>query len=123
MKGEVNIDSQELLSLIERAALDKKADDLIILDMKQPSQICDYFIIASGNSTRQVRAISDNIEAMTSQGGEPPLHIEGYAEGTWVLLDYRDIVAHIFIRDARAFYNLERLWADARKVESGHDRD
>jgi len=102
---------------IARAAFDKKAKGIVILDMKRPLQICDYFIIASGNSTRQVKAISDNIEEKTRQKGITPLHIEGYSEGTWVLLDYYDIVAHIFIQDTRDFYNLERLWADAPKID------
>jgi len=84
--------------------------------MRRPSQICDFFIIASGSSVRQVKAISDNIEDKTRQEGITPLHIEGYSEGSWVLLDYHDIVTHIFVDEKRDFYDLERLWADARKV-------
>lgn len=85
--------------------------------MKRPFQICDFFIIASGNSARQVKAITDNIEEETCQKGILPLHVEGYSEGRWVLLDFCDIVAHIFIHDARGFYSLERLWADAPKID------
>jgi ribosome-associated protein len=84
--------------------------------LKRPSQICDFFLIASGNSARQVRAISDNIEEKTRQKGVKNLHIEGYNEGTWVLLDYHDVVVHIFMQETREFYDLERLWADARKM-------
>ncbi len=83
--------------------------------MKRPSRICDYFIIASGTSTRQVRAISDNIEDNARQRGITPLNIEGYSEGSWILLDYSDIVVHVFISETRKFYDLERLWADASK--------
>jgi len=84
--------------------------------MKRPTQICDYFIIASGNSTRQTKAISDSIEEVTRQKGLIPLHIEGYNEGTWILLDYFDIVVHLFMQESREFYNLERLWQDAQKT-------
>lgn len=83
--------------------------------MKRPTQICDYFVIASGNSARQVRAISDNIEETTRQKGIKSVHVEGYEEGAWVLMDYHDVVVHIFMKDTREFYNLERLWADAPK--------
>lgn len=85
--------------------------------MKRPSQICDFFIIASGNSTRQVKAISDSIEENARQKGIRPLNIEGYNEGSWVLLDYYDIVAHVFMQETRDFYDLERLWADAPKID------
>ena len=84
--------------------------------MTQPSQICDFFIIASGSSARQVRAIADNIEEKTRQEGIRNIHIEGYNEGSWVLLDLRDVVVHVFIHEMREFYDLERLWADAPRV-------
>ena len=85
--------------------------------MKRPSYICDYFVIASGNSTRQVKAIADNIEEETCQQGIKPLNIEGYEEGQWVLLDYHDIIVHVFMHDTREFYNLERLWSDAAEID------
>lgn len=84
--------------------------------MKQPSQICDFFVIASGNSARQVRAISDNIEEKTRQKGIRNIHIEGYSEGSWVLLDLHDVVVHVFMHEMREFYDLERLWADAPRA-------
>jgi len=86
--------------------------------MRRPSQICDYFIIASGDSSRQVRAISENIEEKVREKGLKVSHKEGYKDCTWVLLDYNDIVVHIFMQDARNFYDLERLWSDAPKVET-----
>lgn len=85
--------------------------------MGQFTQICNFFIIVSGNSTRQVKAICDNIEEQARLRGITPSHIEGYNEGSWVLLDYFDIVVHIFLQDARDFYNLERLWQDAQTVD------
>ncbi len=85
------------------------------MEMGRLSQICDYFVIASAASARQVKAIADNIERETDRRGCRTYHTEGYNEGTWVLLDYHDVIAHIFMQDAREFYDLERLWADAPK--------
>lgn len=89
--------------------------------MKRPSQLCDFFVIASGNSSRQVKAISDNIEEKTRRQGLRLFSIEGYDDGSWILLDYSDIVAHIFMNDMREFYNLERLWSDAPQVRYNGD--
>ena len=91
------------------------------MEMGRPFGICDFFIIASGNSARQVRAISDNIEEETRQKGIRVYHIEGYTEGSWVLLDYHDVVVHIFMQETREFYDLERLWADAPKTRFNDD--
>lgn len=114
-KGETRIKTEDRVYLIAKAACDKKAKDVVILDMKRPSQICDYFVIASGTSARQVRAISDHIEEEARQRGIRPSHIEGYNEGSWVLLDFSGVVAHVFMDETRGFYDLERLWADAPK--------
>ncbi len=95
--------------------------DVVILDMKRPSQLCDFFVIASGGSSRQVKAISDNIEEKARQQGLKLFHIEGYEDGSWILLDYSDIVAHIFMNDMREFYNLERLWSDAPQIRYNGD--
>lgn len=97
---------------IARAASDKKALDIVILDMRKIPSVCEYFVIASGNSTTQVRAISDNIINKLKDKGERVWHKEGEREALWVLLDYGDIVAHIFNEDTRRFYELERLWGD-----------
>ncbi len=90
--------------------------------MRRPAQFCDYFIIASGSSTRQVKAITDYIKEKTRQEGQAPYHIEGYEEASWVLMDFHDIVAHIFLNDTRDFYALERLWTDALKLEFDEDK-
>ncbi|MFH1753809.1 MAG: ribosome silencing factor [Candidatus Omnitrophota bacterium] len=108
--------TEDKVYLIAKAACDKKADDIVIMDMQQPSQMCDFFIIASGSSARQVRAISDNIEENTRQQGIKNIHIEGYEEGSWILLDLHDVVVHIFMRETREFYDLERLWADSPRT-------
>jgi len=81
--------------------------------MKKMSSVCNYFVIASGTSTTHVRAISDNIIKKLAERGQKAWHVEGEREASWILLDYGDVVAHIFLEDKREFYSLERLWADA----------
>lgn len=110
-------DSKEKAILGARAALDHKAVDLVVLEVKNVSSFTDYFIICSGNSDRQVQAIANHIEKTLDQRGFSPLGIEGKREGRWVLLDYGDVVIHIFYQPVREFYDLERLWADAPRVE------
>ena len=95
-----------------RAASDKKALDISILDMRKIPSVCDYFLIASGTSTTQVRAISDNITEKLKIKGERVWHAEGEREALWILLDCGDVVAHIFQEDTRRFYELEKLWGD-----------
>lgn len=102
-----------LSELIAKAASEKKARDILILDMQQVSLVSDDFLICSANSTTQVKAIADNIEEKLKEVGVDYLHREGYREGRWVLLDYGTCVAHVFVEEERTFYNLEHLWADA----------
>ena len=93
-----------------RAASDKKALDVSILDMRKIPSVCDYFLVASGTSTTHVRAISDNIIDVLKEKGERVWHTEGEREALWILLDFGDVVAHIFQEDTRRFYELEKLW-------------
>ena len=99
--------------MIEAAADEKKARDIVQMNMVGLMSTNDYFIICSANTATQVRAIADNIEEKMEEAGVNFLHKEGYREGEWVLLDYGDTVAHIFQQDAREYYALERLWGDA----------
>jgi len=94
-------------------ASDKKALDILLINMKKMSGVCNYFVIASGTSTTHVRAISDNIIKRLAELGQKSWHVEGEREASWILLDYGDVVAHIFLEDKREYYSLERLWADA----------
>ena len=96
-----------------RAASDKKALDILIIKMKKMSSVCDYFVIASGTSTTHVRALSDNITRELKAKGESLWHIEGEREASWILLDFGDVVCHLFLEDKREFYNLEELWGGA----------
>ena len=104
---------QEKCRVIQAAADEKKARDIVQMDMVGLMSTNDYFIICSANTATQVRAIADNIEEKMEEAGVNFLHKEGYREGEWVLLDYGDTVAHIFQQDAREYYALERLWGDA----------
>ncbi len=109
--------SQEKAFLCARALLDRKAIDLVILEVKDLSSFTDYFLICSGNSDRQVQAIASHIEEKLGKEGIHPLGIEGKREGRWTLLDYGDVVVHIFFQPVREFYDLERLWSEATRVE------
>ena len=95
------------------AALDRKAQDLKVLNLGPVSDFTDYFLICSGASERQVQAISEAIQEALAAEGVRPLHVEGQRGGHWVLLDYGDLVAHVFQPEPREFYALERLWSDA----------
>jgi ribosome-associated protein len=97
-------------------ASDKKAEDIVVLNMRKVVNFCDCFVICSGNSDRHVKTIAESIEEALSRKGLKPLHIEGKQEAAWVLLDFGNIVAHVFQKDTREFYNLEHLWQDAPKI-------
>jgi ribosome-associated protein len=104
--------------LAVKCASDKKAFGLVALDLREIASFADYFIIAGGANTRQVQAISDEInEQLKNQLKVKSLRIEGYNSGEWILIDYGDFIVHIFEEKAREFYDLERLWRDAKKVE------
>lgn len=98
------------------AAEDRKALDLRVLHLQRVSDFADYFLICSGSNERQVQAIASAIEEKLRVEGARPLHIEGYNRGQWVLLDYGDLVVHVFQEQTRGFYALERLWSDAPDV-------
>lgn len=107
----------EKTQLCVLAADSKKAEGIVVLDVQPLSSVADHFLICSGSSDRQVRAIADAIEEQLIQNGAKPLAIEGYQKGTWVLIDCADLVVHIFDEEARRFYDLERLWHRAARVE------
>ena len=106
-----------------KAAIEKKATDLVLLEMKKTTSFTDYFVICSGKSDRQVQAIAQGIEETLKKEGIRPLGEEGKAEGKWVLIDYEDVVVHVFLEPIRRFYDLEGLWIDAPRInfEEGED--
>lgn len=99
-----------------RAAQDKKAVDLAVLDVRTVSSFTDFFVICSGQNTRQVRAIADAVEETLLEGRTKPAHVEGYDRADWVLLDYFDFIVHVFTPAMREFYGLERLWGSAERI-------
>ncbi|MCM3114901.1 ribosome silencing factor [Neobacillus sp. MER 74] len=107
------MDNYELLKIAVKAADDKRAEDILALNMKGISLIADYFIICHGNSDKQVQAIAREIKEKAQEQGCEVKRIEGFDEARWVLIDLGDVVAHVFHRDERSYYKLERLWGDA----------
>jgi ribosome-associated protein len=100
-----------------RAAEDKKAIELAVLDLRKAAGFTDFFVIASGTNQRQIRAIADSVVAALAAQGVKPAHVEGYERSEWVLLDYFDFIVHIFAPETRLFYGLERLWGNAERIE------
>jgi ribosome-associated protein len=106
------------LQLAVHCAADKKAVGLVALDLRDIASFTEFFVIASGTNQRQVQAIADEInEQLKKQLSRRPVRVEGYNAAEWVLVDYGDFIVHIFDKDARDFYDLERLWRDAKRVE------
>lgn len=99
-----------------QAAANKKAETIKVLDLRGISSFCDYFVICSGLSDRQVQAIADSISIELKEDGFAPVSVEGYREGRWVVVDYGDVVIHVFLDALRDYYDIEKLWFDAKKV-------
>lgn len=112
-----HLDGWERALECTRAALDRKAYDLVVLETGRLSSIADYFVICSGRSDTQVQAIAEGVQSHLAAGGVRPLSVEGLPHGQWVLMDYGDVVVHVFYVPVREFYDLERLWARAPRVE------
>ena len=117
MSGPKNDDETDWSIEAARAADAKSAHDIVILDVGPVLAVCGRFVIASATSTRQVRSVVDEVEArIAAAGGPRPLRIEGRDDLRWVLMDYGDLVVHVFLDEARQFYDLERLWADVARI-------
>ena len=111
-------DLKQQVTAAIQACLDKKAEELSILEMEKGSgAFTDYFVLCSGTNPRQVQAIADEVELRLKATGVPPAHVEGYKQGEWILVDYTDFVVHVFSEKARKFYDLERLWKTAKRLE------
>ena len=109
--------SKELAKLACDALDDKKALEIKVINIENVSTLADYFIIASGTNHNQVQAMADNVDETLGRTGYEPKQIEGYQNANWILMDYRDIVIHIFDEENRLFYDLERIWRDGTVVE------
>lgn len=106
------------LKIALKAVDDKKAQDIVVLDIAEIATFAHYFLICSGDSSRQIQAIADEVELRMRDSGLKPNHIEGYRNAEWVLMDYLDLVVHVFSKKARAFYDLERLWRDGEILDA-----
>jgi ribosome-associated protein len=115
--AEVDAQIFDAVKTAAAAADDKKAKDLLVLRVAEITSFTDYFVICSGSSVRQVQAIADAVTEQLKAIGQRPMHTEGKATGEWVLIDYGTFVVHVFTEDSRRFYDLERLWRDAEKVQ------
>ncbi|MFW6266246.1 MAG: ribosome silencing factor [Halanaerobiales bacterium] len=107
---------KEIALIAAEAADDKKAKDIQVLEVSELTVIADYFVICSGNSENQVQAIAREIEDVLSEEGVEPQKVAGASEGRWILLDYADVIVHVFHQQERDYYEIERLWADAEKI-------
>jgi len=113
--------STKMAELTIEALEEKKAEDIRVIDISEISILGDYFIFASGNNRNQIQAMSDEVERLMGKNGYPVKQVEGYESANWVLLDFSDIIVHIFDKENRLFYNLERIWRDGKIVSLGSD--
>ena len=111
------INSLEMVKLAIEALEDKKAEDIKVIDISEVSVLADYFIIAGGSNRSQIQALSDNVEEKLGKEGVYTKQIEGYDTANWVLLDFGDIIVHIFDKENRLLYDLERIWRDGKMIE------
>jgi ribosome-associated protein len=120
-KEQTQVSSKQLADTIKKAILEKKGENVVLLNLKKiQTAVCDYFVVCHGNSSTQVTAIADEIEKEVKQKHQENVyHKEGHENAQWILLDYSDVVVHVFQAEAREYYGLEKLWADApeEKVE------
>ena len=112
------MDSREMAKLVVQALEDKKGEDIKVIDISEVSVLADYFIIANGSNRSQVQALSDNVQEMLGKAGVHSKQIEGYESANWILLDFSDVIVHIFDSENRFFYDLERIWRDGKVVET-----
>ena len=110
-------DSKDMLKVIIDALQDKKAEDIRVIDISNVSVIADYFVIASGSNTNQIQAMVDNVEEEMFKAGFDDPKVEGYNTASWILLDYKDVIVHVFSEDDREIYNIERIWRDGKEVD------
>ncbi|MFI3214285.1 MAG: ribosome silencing factor [Eubacteriales bacterium] len=110
--------SEKMVSLALQGLEDKKAEDITIIDISQVSSMADYFVIASGNNKSQIQTMTDSVSDKLGRAGYYTKFKEGYDNANWILLDYQDIIVHIFDQENRNFYNLERIWSDGKKVDT-----
>ena len=110
--------SRELAKIAVKALDDKKGEDIKVIDISEVSVLADYFIIAGGTNRSQIQAMADNVDEMLGKNGGMLKQIEGYDAGNWILLDFQDVIIHIFDKENRLFYDLERIWRDGKEIKT-----
>ena len=113
----VEKNAKEMVKTAAAALQDKKGEDIRVIDISGVTVIADYFIIASGSNPNQVQALVDNVEEQMYKAGYDDPRVEGYNTASWVLLDYNDVIVHVFSQDDRLFYDLERIWRDGKEID------
>ncbi|MGN0622655.1 MAG: ribosome silencing factor [Oscillospiraceae bacterium] len=108
---------EKAIETIIKALDSKRAEDIQLIGIKDLTIVADYFVIANGTSNTQTKALADEVEFKMKELGVEPLRVEGYQGATWIILDYGDIVVHVFYKETRSYYNLERLWSDGEQVD------
>lgn len=109
--------TKELVKLAIQALEDKKAEEIRVIDIQEISTLADYFIIANGSNRSQIQALADHVEETLGKAGLPLKQVEGYETANWILMDYRDIIVHVFDRENRLFYDLDRIWRDGKTID------
>ena len=112
------MEAKEMAKLAIRALEDKKAEDIKVIDISGISTVADYFIIASGKNRSQIQALCDNVDETLGRAGAKMKQTEGYKSANWILMDYGDIIVHIFDTENRLFYDLERIWRDGKEIDA-----
>ncbi len=111
------MNTKEKVALITKTLSNKQADDIEVIEISDLTILTDYFVIASASNTTHVRALSDEVEYIAKQEGVYPNRVEGYQGANWIVLDYGDVIVHLFYQQTREFYNLDKLWSDGTKVD------
>lgn len=109
--------SKAMAKLAIEALEDKKAEDIRVIDISEVSVVADYFIIANGNNRSQIQALADNVQETLGRAGYVMRQVEGYNTANWILMDFGDVILHIFDKENRLFYNLERIWRDGKAID------
>ena len=112
------MEAKELAKLVITALEDKKAEDIKVIDISDVSVIADYFIIANGSSKTQVHALANNVDEICGRAGYPVKQMEGYESASWILMDFGDVIVHVFSKEDRLFYDLERIWRDGKIIDA-----
>jgi ribosome-associated protein len=110
--------SKKMAKMAVEALEDRKGEDVHVIDISEISTLADYFVIASGTNINQVQALADNVQEVLGRAGHMSKDVEGYDTGKWILLDFGDIIVHVFDSENRLFYDLERIWRDGKKIEA-----